>query len=269
MNMISLDQLTVIGATPVEFVDIAADADCGVISLIVRGGDGSQIHGLLVGDSHTRAMKTRLRERGVRVNNLDGLLIKPEMNWDDFARWIEVAHFLEAQRGVTLIFDPEPARAAESFARACELARQAYLPMMIEFTAISQIASLQDTIDYIKKSSEQVGIVVDLLHLAYAGETPAAISNIPSTWTVCAQICDAPANLTFEQYQYHAMSERILPGEGELPVVPFLAALPAGTPIGIEAPLKTRAENGMSHLECARMLRERVDILLASADCGF
>jgi len=102
MDTISLDQLTVIGAKPVEFVDIAADAGYDAISPIVRGGDGTLIHSLRVDDAQTRAMKTRLQERGVRVNNLDGLLITPTMNWDDFAHWIEVAHFLEAQCGVGL-----------------------------------------------------------------------------------------------------------------------------------------------------------------------
>jgi len=102
MHTISLVQLTVIGAKPVEFVDIAADAGYDAISPIVRGGDGTLIRSLHVDDNQTSAMKTRLQERGVRVNNLDGLLITPTMNWDDFARWIEVAHFLEAQCGVGL-----------------------------------------------------------------------------------------------------------------------------------------------------------------------
>ena len=265
MPIISLDQLTVIGVSPTEFADIAADAGYDAVSPMAGGEGVLTSHRLAVGDPETEAMVARLRDRGVAVNNLDGLIIYPEMDWDDYARLIELAQHIGAQRGVTLIFDPEPSRAADSFARAMEMARLAGLAMVMEFTEISEVKSLAQAADYIARSGEPVGVVVDLLHLAQSGETPGDVARADPALFLCAQICDGPARPTIEQYQYSAMFERQVPGDGELPVVEFLRALPPAAPIGVEVPLKTLAERGMSHLARARMLRERVGVLLAEA----
>lgn len=268
MAIISLDQLTVIGVAPTEFVDIAADAGYDAVSPVVGGPGVLASHRLAVGDPETEAMVARLRERGIAVNNLDGLVITPGMDWDAYARLIELALHIGAQRGVTLIFDDDPSRAADSFARAAEMARLAGLPLVMEFTELSEIKSLAQATDYIRRSGEQVGVVVDLLHLAQSGETPADVAEAARhdpTLFLCAQLSDGPARPTFEQYQHNALFERQVPGDGELPVVAFLEALPARTPIGVETPLATLAAQGVSHLERARMLRERVGTLLARA----
>ena len=265
MPLISLDQLTVIGVSPTEFVDIAADAGYDAVSPIIGGDDVLVSHRLAVGDPETEAMVARLHDRGVRVNNLDGLVITPGMDWDAYARLIELALHIGAQRGVTLIFDPEPSRAADSFARAAEMARLAGLPLVMEFAEISEVKSLAQAAGYIARSGERVGIVVDLLHLAKAGEGPEDVARLDPSLFLCAQVSDGPAHPTFEQYHHSAMFERQVPGDGELPVVEFLAALPKDVPIGVETPLRTMAAQGVSHLERARMLRGRVQDLLVQA----
>lgn len=265
MRVISLDQLTVRGVSPTEFADIAADAGYDAVSPMI-GGDGPlPSPRLAVGDPETEAMVRRLRDRGVAVNNLDGLVITPGMDWDEYGRLIELALHIGAQRGVTLIFDPDASRAADSFARATEMARLAGLPMVMEFTALSEIATLREAGEYIARSGEPVGVVVDLIHLAMGGETPADLARWDPSLFVCAQICDGPAHPTMEQYQYNAFFERQIPGDGDLPVVEFLAALPADAPIGVEVPLKAMEESGVSHLDRAKLLRQRVGLLLEQA----
>lgn len=264
MPVISLDQLTVLGVSPTEFVDIAADAGYDAVSPVVGGPGVLASHRLAVGDPQTEAMVVRLRDRGIAVSNLDGLVITPDMDWDDYAGLIDLALHIGAQRGVTLVFDSDPSRAADSFARAAEMARLAGLAMVMEFTALSEVKSLAEAVAYIARSGEPVGIVADLLHLAYSGEGPADLARADLPF-LCAQICDGPAQPTLERYQFIALFERQVPGEGELPVVEFLKALPEQAPIGVEVPLKMLAERGMTHLERARMLRERVGTLLVQA----
>ncbi len=265
MPVISLDQLTVIGVSPTEFVDIAADAGYDAVSPVVGGPGVLASHRLAVSDPETEAMVVRLRDRGVAVNNLDGLIITPGMDWDAYAGLIELALHLGAQRGVTLIFDPDASRAADSFARAAEMARRAGLPLVMEFTEISAIKSLAEAADYIARSGERVGIVVDLLHLTKAGEGPQDVARVDPSLFLCAQVCDGAARLTPDAYEDACMFERQVPGEGEFPVVEFLAALPRDAPIGVETPLRTLAARGMSHLDRARMLRGRVQELLVRA----
>lgn len=268
MPVISLDQLTVIGVSPTEFVDIAADAGYDAVSPVVGGPGVLASHRLAVGDPETEAMVARLRARGIGVNNLDGMVITPRMDWDGYAGLIELALHIGARRGVTLIFDNDASRAADNFARAAEMARLAGLAMAMEFTEMCEVKSLAHTVDYIARSGEPVGIVVDLLHLCYSGEGPADVARVDPATYLCAQICDGPAHPTYEQYWHNAMFERQVPGEGDLPVVEFLKALPEQAPIGVEVPLKTLAERGMRHLDRARLLRERVAVLMAQAGRG-
>ena len=265
MPVISLDQLTVLGVSPTEFVDIAADAGYDAVSPVVGGEGVLASHRLAVGDPQTEAMVVRLRDRGIRVNNLDGLIITPGMDWDAYARLIELALHIDAQRGVTLIFDPDRSRAADSFARAAEMARLAGLKLVMEFAELSEIKSLAQAADYIARSGEPVGVVVDLLHLSKAGEGPQDVARHGPSLFLCAQLCDGPANPTMEQYQHNALFDRQVPGDGGLPVVEFLAALPPDAPIGVETPLRTLADQGVSHLERARMLRRRTQQLLVRA----
>ena len=265
MPVISLDQLTVIGVSPTQFVDIAADAGYDAVSPFVGGPGVLASHRLAVGDPETEAMVVRLRDRGLTVNNLDGLMITPGMDWNAYAGLIELALHIGAKRGVTLIFDPDGSRAADSFARATEMARRAGLPLAMEFTEISEIKSLAQAADYIARSGERVGILVDLLHLSKAGEGPQDVAGLDPSLFVCAQVCDGAAPSTLDAYQDACMFERQVPGEGEFPVVEFLAALPKDAPIGVEIPLRTLAAQGVSHLDRARMLRGRVQQLLVQA----
>jgi sugar phosphate isomerase/epimerase len=100
------------------------------------------------------------------------------------------------------------------------------------------------------------------MHLSYAGETPADIARHDPSLISCAQLNDGKATLSFEEYLHDAMQQRQVPGDGELPVRDFLRALPEDTPIGVEVPLKDLSEQGMSHLDRAKLLLERTRALL-------
>ena len=67
-----------------------------------------------------------------------------------------------------------------------------------------------------------------------------------------AQLCDAPAHLSDDEYLRRAMGDRLYPGDGELPVRAFMAALPEAMTCAIEAPflaeqdLLARAKRGLA-----------------------
>ena len=58
---------------------------------------------------------------------------------------------------------------------------------------------------------------------------------------------------------------RLLPGDGELPLAEFLAALPAGIPVSVEAPVLSLRET-LTPVELARRAREAVATLLPAGD---
>jgi sugar phosphate isomerase/epimerase len=60
-----------------------------------------------------------------------------------------------------------------------------------------------------------------------------------------AQLCDCPRTRTDMSYADEAKYERMVPGEGELPLADYLRALPPGVVIGLEVPQRSLAEAGV------------------------
>ncbi len=268
MPLIALDHLSVVGVSPTELVDVAADAGFDAISPFAGGSARAQAHRLTAGDEPTEAMIARLRERGLVVSNLDGLVIKPRMDWDEYARLVDLGVHIGARHGVTLIFDPDRARATDSFLRLAEMAADAGLKLVLEFGRLTEVRSLAEAVEFVGLASPPAGVQVDLMHLIMAGETPADIARHDPALIMSAQLCDGRAVMTDEDYMHAAFFQRDIPGDGELPVVEFLKALPEHTAIGLEVPLNSQAEQGMSHLDRARLLMQRTRALLAEAGRG-
>ncbi len=178
MPLISLDQLTVGGESPTELVDIAADAGYDAISPVVGGDPAFPAHGLAVGDAETKAMNERLAARGVSVNNLDGLTLTADPDWDVYAGMIELGLYIGARRGVVFLYDPDAARAQGNLFHLAEMASAAGLDLALEFSAMAPVGSLAHAVDYIRDAPAPIGVVVDLMHLSYAGETPADIAGL-------------------------------------------------------------------------------------------
>lgn len=265
MPPISLDQLTVVGVSPAELVDIAAEAGYDAVGPFVGGSDSAGAYRLTVGDDRTGVMVARLRERNIAVSSLDGLVVKPRMDWDEYARLIDLGMHIGARRGVTVILDKDRARAADSFCRLAELAANGGLGLAIEFCRLTEVASLSEAAAFVGRADHPVGIVVDLMHLILAGETPADIARHDPALIVAAQLCDSRAAMDDAEYMDRAFHQREVPGDAELPVLAFLKALPDHAAIGLEVPLRSLAEQGVSHLDRARLLLKRTKALLAEA----
>ncbi len=265
MPLLSLDQLTVVGVSPAELVDIAADAGYDAISAFTSSSDGDGAYRLAIGDDRTEAMIARLRARGIAVSNLEGLVVKPRMDWDEYARLIDLGGRIGARCGATVILDRDRARATDSFCRLAEMTADGGLGLALEFCRLTEVRSLAEAIAFVGLASRPAGVLVDVMHLVLGGETPADIARYDPALILAAQLCDSRAALSEEDYMRDAFSQREVPGDGELPVVDFLKALPEHTAIGLEVPLKSLAEQGMSHLDRARLLLERTRALLARA----
>jgi len=59
------------------------------------------------------------------------------------------------------------------------------------------------------------------------------------------QLSDAPLKPRIPSYMEEATFERMVPGEGELPLSDMLAAMPADLVVSLEVPLRSQAETGI------------------------
>jgi sugar phosphate isomerase/epimerase len=104
---------------------------------------------------------------------------------------------------------------------------------------------------------------VDSLHLSRSGGTPADVARVEPGLMEYAQLCDAPAAIPDMERMRLEPGDRLLPGQGGLPLVELVRALPSEMPIAIEAPVKPlehlpASERAWMAMEGLKSVLERV-----------
>lgn len=236
---LALDQLTVIGASPAELVDLAADAGFAAISpwLAAVRYDALPATHLRARDPDTAAMARRLKETGITINQADGFALGDEAPMDAYREGVALMAEMGARNIVALHFDSDMERGFDRFCQLDQWARAAGIGIVLEFTPLSRIATLDAALAFLNRvGSANAGLLVDLLHLAQSGGTPANLTHVPPGLIRGAQLCDAPGLVDFQTYAHNAVMHRLWPGEGALPVTDFIRALPGDIIIGVEIP---------------------------------
>lgn len=101
-------------------------------------------------------------------------------------------------------------------------------------------------------------LVLDALHLHRMGVSPSDLAAVDPTLLRVFHICDAPEIPDdLDGHIAHSASDRLLPGEGILPLGDYLAALPSGLPLSLEIP--------MQRYEMTMTLAERAERSIAAA----
>ena len=257
MTGLSLDQLTVCGVRPAELVEIAARAGYEAISPFLNGNDLLPAVPLRAGDPDTVEMAQRMKDTGVFINNADGFALVDDVSMEELRSGIALMAEMQARAIVTLQFDSDASRGFDRFCQLRDWAADAGLLLLLEFTPLSQVASLTDALEYrLRAGGTGIALLVDLFHLHQSGGTPVDLVGIDPAIIAGAQLCDGPATMDAAKYYHRALFDRMIPGEGELPVREFLAALPLATMYGLEVPLPGHVARGIGHVERAALLRD-------------
>lgn len=250
MQRIGIEFITVFGQPPVEFVHLAADLGCRDIGLALAPMFESPLgypSWSLRDDPALRAnVSAALKARGVSVALGEGFLIRPGAEIGDSDRDLDLMCELGARRINMCSIDPDLLRSYDQCARLAEMAEKRGLGTTLEFGPVFAIADLKSAL----AARQHVGrntfrLLVDTLHLARAGLGASDIAALPARTIGYAQLCDAPRAFTQESYMNEARYERMVPGEGELPLIEIVAALPADIVIGLEIPMLREAKAGV------------------------
>jgi sugar phosphate isomerase/epimerase len=132
---------------------------------------------------------------------------------------------------------PSIDEAAESFAAICDLAADRGLTANIEFIPFGGIPNLTTAWRIVEAAGRaNGGIMLDSWHLFRSGSTLDELARIPGDRIMVVQINDAPATPGANLFQ-ESMSERLLPGDGDLDLVGMFKTLDligCTAPIGVE-----------------------------------
>ena len=182
----------------------------------------------------------RSLDTGVAISNISAYHFHPDVQFVHLKQVVDATAELGAGIIVANSYDPDESVFVEKMVEYCEYAARTGIRIVVEFMRYSAVKSIHDAGRVVAAiGAANLGILIDPLHLARSGGTPADIGRIDPKRLFFAQLCDAKpvAGMPPEDYfRIEARTGRLYPGDGCLPLREFLAALPADVEIEYEVP---------------------------------
>jgi sugar phosphate isomerase/epimerase len=185
------------------------------------------------------AIAAALADTGVTLFSATGVWLVPEFNLDAALPALDVAARLGATYFLAVGNDPDEGRMTANLTRLAEAAGSHRLHVALElmpYTAVNSLAKAHRMVAAC--GAPNLGLLIDALHLARAGGTPAEVAALPHHHIAYLQLCDAPAEvppgLTLRQ---ESLGARLYPGDGALPLIALMNSLPEGIAIDVETPV--------------------------------
>jgi sugar phosphate isomerase/epimerase len=205
-------------------------------------------HGHLVYQAAARRELRRLMDDlGVRLLDVEVVRLRPGTRLDLLLPALDAAAELGARHVLTVCEDPDEQRFIYNFVALARACTERGMRSVLEFMRFSECTSFEQAVRLVMLArvdgADDVGVLVDALHLVRSGGTAVQVgvyaADFPEMFPY-VQICDAPLlppHGGVAEIRDEAVHRRLLPGEGELPLLPLLAALPAAIPVCIETPI--------------------------------
>ncbi len=221
---VGIDHLTLLQVSPPELVTIASETGFDAVGFRVgTAGPGEEPWPMAVGSPMLEETLRRMEDTGVRVLDVEVIRLGPDTTRKDYQALLESGQRLGAR----------------------------FINVM--------------------------GVLVDCLHFQRCGDNLNYLRSVDPALLPILQLCDAPLaqptglprprwlprgqGTDIPDAQLESRAMRLLPGDGELPVVELLAAMPAGIPISVEAPVLSLWET-LPPVDIARRARQAVSRVL-------
>jgi sugar phosphate isomerase/epimerase len=265
--------LSVFGLPPIEFVDLAAQLGCRHISAAVQGMPlvplGYPPFSLKDDAALRKNLLAAMYDRGVRISLGDGFLVLPGADVNTLEPDLDAFAELGVPRINVVSLDPDLPHTFDQFAALTELAAQRNIGTVVEPVpglTVGDLATALAARDHVGRS--EFRLLIDTMHLVRSGSGAAELAAIDADHIGYAQLNDTTLRPRIDNYMEEAMFERMVPGEGELPLHEILSALPDDTVIEIEVPQRSLALAGVSPIERLRPCVEAARRLLADVQLG-
>jgi sugar phosphate isomerase/epimerase len=265
---LGIGMLSVFGLPPTELVQLAADLGCHHISVAVQGMPLVPLGYPPFSLKDDAALRNRLRaamtDHGVTISLGDGFLVLPGVDVHTLSEDLDVLAELGVPRINVVSLDPDRARTFDQFGALAELAALRAIETVVEPVPGLTVADLPTAL----AAKEHVGradfrLLIDTMHLVRSGSGPADVAALDPDVIGYAQLNDTTLQPRLDNYMEEAMFERMVPGEGELPLADILSALPADVVLEIEVPRRSLALAGVSPIDRLRPCVEAARRLLS------
>jgi sugar phosphate isomerase/epimerase len=254
MENLGIEFISVFGMPPVDFVKLAHALGCRYISTALKPLDFNP-HGYPGYSLRDRALRRELLAAmgryGVSLSLGEGFLVQPGA--DSRATWtadLEAMAELGIPRINSVSFEPDFQRNVDQYGLLAEIAASFHIETLLEFVPVFAVADLSTAHAIVREVDRpDFRLLIDTMHVGRSGATAADLAAIDPALIGYIQLCDAPLRPQIPDYLEEAMFERMVPGEGELPLLQMLAALPRDRIVGLEVPLRAEAVAGVAPRE--------------------
>ena len=239
MSELAMAYLTLGDIDPFELVEAAARGGFKSTAIRLTGHAPGDNWGFNPREPNQRhRMRTLADVAGIALVNASTYRFVPGVSVEDYDPVLETC----AELGIGTItansFAGERAEVAALMQAVAERAALLGIRIAIEFIPVSKVRTAEDALALVLATgSDNVGILVDALHLWRSGGSVRTIEDLPSDRLFAVQLCDGPANAPQpDQLAMEMRKGRLLPGAGEFDLRGLMQALPAGIEVEIEAP---------------------------------
>lgn len=269
---LSLANLSIADAGPLELIDAAAAAGFAAVNLWLVGPRApasflvrTPVLTPVVGDARLiREIKLRVASTGVGVFEASCGWLAPEFVADEMQRVLDTLAEIGSRRLSIVGWDADRTRLVEHLGMICAAAAGYGVEATLEFMPYSAVRSVADAVDVLAQvDAPNLDILVDALHLARSGGSPSDLQAVDPKRLSVVQICDAPAQSPGpDKLADESRNRRLHPGDGDLPLRDLLAILPPGIAIEVEVPCAEDA--ALSIEDRARRCYDRAQEFLIS-----
>jgi sugar phosphate isomerase/epimerase len=273
MDQLGIGFLSVFGLPPTEFVALAADLGCRYISTALLGFPlaplGYPPFSLKDDATLRKDLLAVMNDRGVAISLGDGVMLLPGADVHALSADLDVLAELGVPRINAVSLDPDLGRTFDQFAALTELAAQRSMQTLVEPVPGLTVGGLPTALaarDHVGRP--EFRLLIDTMHLVRSGSGAADLAAIDPDHVGYAQLNDTTLRPRTDNYMEEAIYERMVPGDGELPLHDILSALPADVVIELEVPRRSLALAGVSPIDRLRPCVDAARRLLSEVQLG-
>lgn len=249
---LSLHQLTALDASPRELIGIAFRLGVANVCLFTHVPEAGTGRYPLVGKGDVAELRDLLDETGISISNLEVFPLDRIGPRQDFDPGLAIGAGLGAKRATAHIHKvSSQEEAVDRFAEFATRAAAHGIVAGLEFNNFSAVGDIESA-ERIVRLAGRGSLVLDMLHTVRGDATTSDVARAADLIDY-AQLCDGPACMPGDGRWREAVGERLVPGDGDFPLIELSRPLRAEVTFDVEVPQSKARKAGVPPFDRARL----------------